>query len=94
MTARQLLSAPQVAAQLGHRAAWFYRNRARLQAQHGFPAPVDGCGLRWDPVAIGAWLDAQRHGARAPAADPEQVLIGRARGLVVEAERAALGGEP
>lgn len=93
MTARQLLTAPQVAAQLGHRAAWFYRNRARLQQQHGFPPPVDGCGLRWDPVAIGAWLDRRAH-TPAPAADPEQVLIGRARALAAEAELAALGGEP
>lgn len=77
---RDLLTAPQVAAALGYRPAWFYRNRARLEAEHGFPRAVDGCGLRWDPAAIGDWLDARRRVTRAAAAEAaEDILIQRAR---------------
>lgn len=77
---RALLTAPQVAAALGYRHAWFLRNRARLEAEHGFPRPVDGCGMRWDPAAIEDWLDARRRTTRAAAAEiAEDILITRAR---------------
>jgi len=57
-----LLKHGQVAQLLGHSADWFSRHRAQLEAQ-GFPRPVPGCGRRWDPAAIEAWLAAQRPGA-------------------------------
>lgn len=84
---RQLLTAPQVAAALGYRYGWFIRHRARLEADHSFPAPVDGLGLRWDPAAIEDWLDARRQATRAvvaPAA--EDILIQRARAMAIAAE--------
>jgi predicted DNA-binding transcriptional regulator AlpA len=87
---RHLLTAPQVAAALGYRHAWFLRHRARLEADHGFPAPVDGCGMRWDPAAIEDWLDARRQATRQVAgAAAEDILIARARRLA----DAAIGGE-
>jgi len=77
---RQLLTAPQVAGLLGYRPGWFTRHRSRLEAEHGFPQPVDGCGMRWDPAAIEDWLDARRHATRLVVADAaEQLLIERAR---------------
>lgn len=86
---RQLLTAPQVARALGYRHAWFLRHRARLEAEHGFPGPVDGCGLRWDPAAIEDWLDARRQATRQVAgAAAEDILITRARRLA----DAAIGG--
>lgn len=86
---RQLLTAPQVAAALGYRHAWFVRNRARLEAGHGFPTPVDGCGLRWDPAAIEDWLNARRQATREAAAEAaEDILIARARHMA----EAAIGG--
>lgn len=79
---RQLLTAPRVAAALGYRHGWFVRHRARLEAEHGFPAPIDGCGRRWDPAAIEDWLDAQRRkAAPAPEAAAETLLIQRARAM-------------
>lgn len=84
---RQLLTAPQVAAQLGYKLGWFQRNRPRLEAEHGFPRPVDGCGLRWDPAAIGDWLDARRTATReACQAVGEAVLLQRARSMILAAE--------
>ena len=58
MSGRTLLTAAQVALRLGRTHRWFTRNRAALEAR-GFPGPVDGCGMRWDPVAIDGWLDGQ-----------------------------------
>jgi predicted DNA-binding transcriptional regulator AlpA len=79
---RDLLTAPQVAAKLGYRYGWFNKHRARLEAEHGFPGPVDGLGMRWDPAAIGDWLDARRTLTRtAAAAAAEDILIGRARAM-------------
>jgi predicted DNA-binding transcriptional regulator AlpA len=73
--ARALLDPRRAAARLGRSLDWFYRNRKRLEAAHGFPPPVGGCGGRWDPAAIDAWLDAQlpahlRQSARAAVPDP------------------------
>lgn len=43
---------------------WFYRNRARLEAEHGFPRPIPGLRELWyDPEAIEAWLAARRDAA-------------------------------
>ena len=56
---RALLNTRQVAARLGHTLDWFYRNRPRLESQHDFPPSVGGCGGRWDPAALDAWLDTQ-----------------------------------
>lgn len=43
----------EVSFKLGHTdPEWFARNRARLIAEEGFPGPVPGMGLRWDPAAI------------------------------------------
>ena len=79
---RQLLTAPQVATLLGYKAGWFQRHRARLEEQHGFPKPVDGCGMRWDPAAIQDWLDARRRLTRQVIeASAEDVLIARARAM-------------
>jgi predicted DNA-binding transcriptional regulator AlpA len=79
---RQLLTAPEVAAALGYRYGWFMKHRARLEGEHAFPPPVDGLGLRWDPAAIGDWLDARRAASRAAAgAAAEDILIARARAM-------------
>lgn len=41
---------------------WFYRNRRRLEDEHGFPRPLPGRGkpMLYDPLAIEAWLAARR----------------------------------
>ena len=51
---RKLLTTAEVAAKLGRPVEWLYKNRNKLV---GFPPPVQGCGYRWDPAAIDAWLD-------------------------------------
>ena len=76
--ARQLLTAPQVAARLARSHAWFLRRRGALE-ETGFPRPVDGCGMRWDPAAIDDWLDAQRPRRAGPEETAEAELIRRAR---------------
>ncbi len=77
MTARAILTAPQVALLLARSVTWFYRNRATLE-EKGFPRPVDGLGMRWDSAAIHRWLDAQVAAAPAATEDPEAELIRRA----------------
>jgi predicted DNA-binding transcriptional regulator AlpA len=84
----QLLTAREVAHLLGHNRAWFYRNRATLEAKHGFPRAVAGCGQRWDGAAIRRWLDRQAGPSEggqvagdAPAMPAELVLIERARAM-------------
>lgn len=80
---RQLLTAHQVAMTLALDSAMsFHRRRRCLEAEHGFPAPVPGLGLRWDPAAIDAWLGRQR-GAAPAAADEgvESLLVARARAI-------------
>lgn len=60
MTAdRALLDVAGVAVRLGHSPEWFHRRKRELIADHGFPPPVAGCGNRWDPLSIDAWLDRQ-----------------------------------
>lgn len=59
MAERDLISAAEVAAKLGHAIDWFYRRRDRLERDLDFPPCVAGCGKRWDPEAIDRWLDAQ-----------------------------------
>lgn len=60
---RRLLTTTEVAARLAPGCkdplAWFYRHRRDLVERHGFPPPVPGCGRRWDPAALDAWLDAR-----------------------------------
>ena len=81
MPERILLTSAQVAARLGHKASWFLRRRPSLEADHGFPRPVDGCGMRWDPAAIERWLDARLPaGAADDLALAEAELIRRAQG--------------
>lgn len=86
---RQLLTSAQVALVLGRSLPWWHRNRADLEAKHGFPGPVDGCGMRWDPRAIEAWLDAR---LPAPPAAPEVAaeaeMIRRAKAMAGGAQGA------
>lgn len=71
---RTLLTTAQVAARLGHPGAagvaWFYRHRRALRADR-FPEPVTGCGYRWDPAAIDAWLDGDQPHSAAQIGGPE-----------------------
>lgn len=80
MSGRVLLTSAQVALRLSRSLGWFRSNRDRLEAR-GFPRPIDGCGMRWDPVAIDAWLDRQRGQAADPAAAAEEELIRRAQAM-------------
>jgi hypothetical protein len=76
----ETLTAADVARGFRHSLGWFYRNRVRLEAR-GFPVPVDGLGLRWDPAAIDAWLNAQLPAVKAAAVpeDGADILIRRAQ---------------
>lgn len=57
---RPALTRAQVAAELGETLDWFYRNRKRLERDHGFPPALPGTnGRKWDLKAINAWKDAQ-----------------------------------
>lgn len=88
---RDLLTAAQVARKLGRSLSWFQRNRATLEATKSFPRPVDGCGHRWDPAAIDAWLNRQLPSQRTEAA-PDDVLLRRAQATIGEVQRLALLG--
>lgn len=55
---RRYLAPHGVAAELGVPVPWFNRHRKRLVAEFGFPPPAPGMGLRWDPLAIRLWQDA------------------------------------
>jgi hypothetical protein len=51
-----LLTRGDVAAWLRHPEAWLRKHKARLERQHGFPAPLPIPGApRWDPVALRLW---------------------------------------
>lgn len=79
---RHLLTGPEVARALGRSYGWFHRHRPSLEAERGFPPPVAGCGLRWDPRAIETWLDAQLPApARSAEAAAEAELIRRAAAM-------------
>jgi hypothetical protein len=80
MVRARLLTAHQVAELLGLRPRQFAARRAGLVAA-GFPAAVAGLPDRWDPLAIEAWLAAQRPAPAPEAANVEDVLIGRARAM-------------
>jgi hypothetical protein len=57
------MTAREVARQVFRRTpAWFYRNRARLEVERGFPARGE---TGWDPVAIADWQARQRGAAGA-----------------------------
>lgn len=60
---RDLLMQRAVAERLNMTYDQFSRRKAGLIAGHGFPPPVAGCGNRWDPEAIDAWLDRQLEAA-------------------------------
>jgi predicted DNA-binding transcriptional regulator AlpA len=60
-----LLTLTQIAAQLGVPVSALYRNMSGLRAC-GFPRPVAGCGRRYDPEAIAAWLARQRTAPSVP----------------------------
>lgn len=78
----RLWQAAQVAERLAMTPGAFCQRRRRLEAEHGFPAPVPGLGRRWNPAAIEAWLAVQAGGM--PAQDqvsPEDILISRARAM-------------
>lgn len=75
---RKLLTLDEVAAQLGVSREWLYRNKRRLEKQHGFPGEFPGVPRRYDPLAITLWQNAQlpaalrdAPGAPAPAAPIE-----------------------
>lgn len=79
---RQLLTLHQVAVLLGLPGARsLVARRRQLEEEHGFPPPVPGLGLRWDPVAIDAWLARHRPAEATPAATAEAILVQRARAM-------------
>lgn len=71
MTARLLINTAEVAELLGMTVHTFYRRRAQLH-RVGFPNPVPGMGIRYDPLAIQAWLARQRTASATPAPPPMQ----------------------
>lgn len=75
---RELLTAPMVAKALGRSLSWFAKHRVELEECHGFPKSVRGCGTRWDPRAIDAWLDQQLPAPPSAEAATEDLLIRRA----------------
>lgn len=82
--------APQVAELLfGRSADWFYRHRAKLQTDEGFPHPVSRIGRpRWSGRALIGWRD--RHAAVAP---PSGVRGEPARPAEPHSPSPPLGGE-
>jgi hypothetical protein len=83
---RRLSPAREVAVMLGRSKALLDRHRARPEAEHGFPAPVAAVGLRWDVLAIEAWLDGpSQKGRQGPglrtAAECEAALLERAAAM-------------
>lgn len=70
---------------------WFYRNRARLEAQEGFPQPISQIGRpHWKGQALIAWEN--RAQARKPAEtdDPKVVsydALLKARASIVAKKR-------
>jgi hypothetical protein len=79
----RLWQAAQVADRLAMTPAAFNARRRRLEADHGFPPPVPGLGRRWNPAAIEGWLAALGGGfPPTDPANPEEILISRARAMV------------
>lgn len=74
---RGLLTAPMVAKALGRSLSWFAKRRIELETEHGFPPPVRGCGTRWDPRALDAWLDQQLQAPPSPEAEAERRMLRR-----------------
>lgn len=57
---RKLLSLTEVADKLSVSTDWFFRNRARLIADRGFPPAIENFHRnRWDNAAIDRWLELQ-----------------------------------
>ena len=80
MTGTIAINACQVATLLGRSLGWFRQHRASLEAEKGFPKPIDGCGLRWSDTAVRAWIG-RADKVAPPAAADEAELIARARAL-------------
>lgn len=85
-TSRTLLKQREVADRLRMNYDEFSRHKAGLIADHGFPPPAAGCGNRWDPEAIDAWLDRQiaatvTHGGDQPVEIHADILDARARAI-------------
>lgn len=80
---------------------WWFRHKDALMTKHGFPAPVAGCGDRWDPAAILSWQDRNLPDDLRPAPPPappedeeagaEERLAQRAAGIVARTMREATG---
>ena len=66
----------QVAAKLAVSIDWFYRNKKRLIAEEGFPAPVPGLGQVWLEEAVDTWLTARAAGAAPKSIPFHPVLAG------------------
>ncbi len=58
---RRYLTHAEVAIALGVSPQWLYRNKRRLEREHGFPEPAPGMrgdgGNLYDPKAITLWQD-------------------------------------
>lgn len=50
-----IYTAAQVAAWLQHPTEWFYRNRAALMKERGFPQPLSKGQPRWSGAVLIAW---------------------------------------
>ncbi len=82
MTTARLLRAGEVAQLLAlDSARSFLMRRRRLEAERGFPAPVDSLLPRWDRTAIERWLDGRAITGTAGHMQAEDELIRRARGM-------------
>lgn len=74
MSGGPLLARGAVARLLGLTTPRFLRLRGRLEAEQGFPPPVPGLALRWDPRAIEDWLAARRAAPAAAASESSPAL--------------------
>jgi hypothetical protein len=60
MPDNRCLTYAELAERMGRSVGWMRQNMRRLRQDNAFPGPIPGFGNRWDPVAIDAWLGAQR----------------------------------
>ena len=53
----ELLTGREVAGMLRRSPQWFYRHRAVLHREHGFPPPISGLGgTLWSRAVVAAWI--------------------------------------